>query len=69
MAPGGPWQVIENLGIVRNRSLIVSGTKALHHVLPGLVPPMDRAWTAIQDPVDPVVTQNGWSGTVPDSGG
>jgi hypothetical protein len=39
------WQVIENLGIVRNRSLIVPGTKALHHVLPGLVPPMDRAWT------------------------
>jgi hypothetical protein len=39
------WQVIEKLGIVRNRSLIVPGTKALHHVLPGLVPPMDRAWT------------------------
>lgn len=39
------WQVIENLGIVRNRLLIVPGTKALHHVLPGLVPPMDRAWT------------------------
>jgi hypothetical protein len=39
------WQIIENLGIVENRSLIVPGTKALHHVLPGLVPPMDRAWT------------------------
>lgn len=39
------WKVIENLGIVRNRSLIVPGTKALHHVLPDLVPPMDRAWT------------------------
>lgn len=39
------WRVIENLGIVRNRSLIVPGTKTLHHVLPGLVPPMDRAWT------------------------
>lgn len=38
------WQVIENLGIVRNRSLIVAGIKALHHILPGLVPPMDRAW-------------------------
>jgi hypothetical protein len=42
---GRIWQVIENLGIVRNRSLIVPGTKALHHVLPDLVPPMDRAWT------------------------
>jgi hypothetical protein len=27
------------------RALIVPGTKALHHVLPDLVPPMDRAWT------------------------
>lgn len=39
------WGIIENLGIVENHSLIVPGTKALHHVLPGLVPPMDRAWT------------------------
>ena len=39
------WQVIENLGIVHNRSVIVPGTKALHHILPDLVPPMDRAWT------------------------
>src|SRR5437667_6193176 len=39
------WQVIGNPGIVRNRALIVPGTKALHHVLPDLVPPMDRAWT------------------------
>jgi hypothetical protein len=39
------WQVIESLGIVRNQSLIVPGTKALHHLLPDLVPPMDRAWT------------------------
>ncbi|MGH3244738.1 MAG: DUF7669 domain-containing protein [Trebonia sp.] len=39
------WRIIEDLGIVENRSLIVPGTKALHHVLPGLVPPMDRAWT------------------------
>jgi hypothetical protein len=39
------WQVIESLGIVRNKSLIVPGTKALHHLLPDLMPPMDRAWT------------------------
>jgi hypothetical protein len=30
---------------VENRSLIVPGTKTLHHLLPDLVPPMDRAWT------------------------
>ncbi len=35
------WQIIGNLGIVRNRALIVPGTQALHHVLPDLVP-----WTA-----------------------
>jgi hypothetical protein len=39
------WQVIESLGIARNKSLIVFGTKALHHLLPDLMPPMDRAWT------------------------
>jgi hypothetical protein len=39
------WQIIESLRIVSNISLIVPGTKALHHVLPDLVPPMDRAWT------------------------
>lgn len=33
------WQVIGNLGIVRNRALIVPGTKALHHVLPDLCRP------------------------------
>jgi hypothetical protein len=36
------WHVIGNLGIVRNRALIVPGTKALHHVLPDLC----RPWTA-----------------------
>jgi hypothetical protein len=25
--------------------VIVAGTKTLHHLLPDLVPPMDRAWT------------------------
>jgi hypothetical protein len=39
------WEVIENLHIVLNLSVIVPGTKALHHLLPNLVPPMDRAWT------------------------
>jgi hypothetical protein len=41
----GIWRVIGSLGIVRNHSLIVPGTKTMHHLLPDLVPPMDRAWT------------------------
>jgi len=39
------WQLIEHLGVVENVSLIVPGTKTLHHLMPDLVPPMDRAWT------------------------
>lgn len=39
------WRTIESLGIVKNNSRIVPGTKALHHVLPELVVPIDRAWT------------------------
>ena len=39
------WQLIEHLGVVENKSLIVPGSKTLHHLLPDLVPPMDRAWT------------------------
>lgn len=39
------WRLIERLAIVQNVSLIVPGTKTLHHLLPDLVPPMDRAWT------------------------
>lgn len=34
-----------NLGIVENISRIVPGTKALHHLLPDLVPPLDRQWS------------------------
>lgn len=39
------WQVIESLGVVENKAKIVAGTKTLHHLLPDLVIPMDRAWT------------------------
>jgi hypothetical protein len=39
------WALIESLGIVENKAKIVAGTKALHHLLPDLVVPMDRAWT------------------------
>lgn len=38
-------ELVRQLGVVENRSLVVAGTKALHHLLPDLVPPMDRAWT------------------------
>jgi hypothetical protein len=37
--------LISDLSIVDNRARIVAGTKTLHHLLPNLVPPMDRAWT------------------------
>ena len=39
------WKLIEKIHVVENVSLIVPGTKTLHHLLPDLVPPMDRAWT------------------------
>ena len=34
--------LVSNLAVVENRARIVAGTKTLHHVLPNLVPPMDR---------------------------
>jgi hypothetical protein len=37
--------LITDLSVVDNRARIVAGTKTLHHLLPNLVPPMDRAWT------------------------
>jgi len=39
------WTIINSLGVVENNAKIVAGTKTLHHLLPDLVPPMDRAWT------------------------
>lgn len=38
-------RLISDLDVVDNRARIVAGTKTLHHLLPDLVPPMDRAWT------------------------
>lgn len=38
-------QLITELRVVDNIARIVAGTKTLHHLLPRLVPPMDRAWT------------------------
>lgn len=37
--------LVSDLAVVENRALIVAGAKTLHHVLPDLVSPMDRAWT------------------------
>jgi len=39
------WRCIEEMPIVDNIARVVPGTKTLHHLLPDLVPPMDRAWT------------------------
>jgi len=39
------WKLVQSLGVVENKAKIVAGTKTLHHLLPDLVPPMDRAWT------------------------
>ncbi|SMC60084.1 hypothetical protein SAMN05660733_00688 [Lentzea albidocapillata] len=39
------WNILESLSVVDNKAKIVAGTKTLHHLLPNLVPPMDRTWT------------------------
>lgn len=39
------WRLMEKLAISENVSRLVSGTKALHHLLPELVVPIDRAYT------------------------
>jgi hypothetical protein len=39
------WNTLDNLETVTNNATIVPGTKALHHLLPDLVVPIDRAYT------------------------
>lgn len=39
------WKLVDGIDVVTNQSRIVAGTKMLHHLLPEVVPPMDRAWT------------------------
>ena len=54
-APGLPvqsladkvWAIIDALGIVENKAKLVPCTKALHHLLPELIVPMDRAYTGV----------------------
>jgi hypothetical protein len=39
------YGLISAMDVVGSAARVVAGTKALHHMLPDLVPPMDRAWT------------------------
>lgn len=39
------WRLINTLDIAANDARIVAGSKALHHLLPDLMVPMDRAYT------------------------
>ena len=39
------WHIIAGLKVSQSETRIVAGSKALHHVLPDLVPPIDRQYT------------------------
>lgn len=39
------WSLIEGMHIVENKAQVVAMTKTLHHLLPDLLPPIDRAYT------------------------
>lgn len=39
------WRVLGSLQVSTSATKIVAGSKALHHVLPSLVPPIDRQYT------------------------
>jgi hypothetical protein len=39
------WDVIASLRVSTSRTRIVAASKALHHALPDLVPPIDRQYT------------------------
>lgn len=39
------WQVIAAVKVSRSRTQIVAGSKMLHHILPDLIPPIDRQYT------------------------
>lgn len=41
------WEAICSLEITESANRIVSGTKTLHHLLPDLIPPMDRQFTRV----------------------
>jgi hypothetical protein len=39
------WGVIERIRVSTSRTQIVAGTKFVHHLLPDLLPPIDRQYT------------------------
>lgn len=39
------WRIVESLNVSVAEARIVANSKALHHVLPNLVPPIDREYT------------------------
>lgn len=39
------WSILGSLRVSTSATRIVAGSKALHHVLPNLVPPIDRQYT------------------------
>ena len=39
------WEAVIAISVSATESRLVAGTKALHHLLPDLVPPMDRRYT------------------------
>jgi hypothetical protein len=39
------WDVIAHVKVSASQTQIVAGSKFLHHLLPDLVPPMDRQYT------------------------
>jgi hypothetical protein len=39
------WKAVERLEVTESKATLVAGTKTLHHLLPELVPPMDREYT------------------------
>jgi len=43
-ASDGVWKLMDSLSVGRQRAKLVVNSKALHHVLPDLVPPIDRAY-------------------------
>ena len=42
---GNIWTLVVTLDPTKGKSKLVAGTKALHHVFPKLVPPVDRKYT------------------------
>jgi hypothetical protein len=39
------WQIMADLRVGIGKTLLIANSKALHHLLPGLVPPIDRNYT------------------------